>query len=744
MENASLPGCAKPVSSREREGRLAAGAAAIGSGLPAAAPERGDGKASPGLLVARFRVLFFGELCPLLCWPSDFIQDRSYLLMRRQESKKRGSGLAISAAEDISTGCPFNRDAVFGVSMTYPLRGGPYSHGQYSVKNGVASLAVWRMVDLINVVITGSQSTHAKYPTWMIIGLRLTWAERTDIMKPIIAHGVAAGLQGVAICLWAICQSVALATDWPQYRGPTTDGVSLERIATDWSARGPLAGWTNMSLKNGFSSFAISRGRAFTLISQNPGGGRLECCVAVDAVTGTNIWSTPIGNAPWDPSVVGWSGGVGTSPLNTGDGPRTTPAVEGGSVFVLSAHMVLTSLNWTNGATNWTKDLVALYGASEPNDCISCPYSDWNNGASPLLDNGLIFVNLNTATDNKPLCAFSTIDGSRVWASQNSETYSLTHSTPVVATIEGVRQVIFRTWSRLISLDCSTGSNLWQFTYPFTTDPTIIRSLGASPVVYSNIVYCTEGYWQAGAGAAAAQITRTGSTWQVQLLYHQDDSSYYDPHYRNLWMTPVCYQGYLYTLCGGWEGSFAASPLNCIELSTGNLKWSVNGFGRGGIILVNRYLLVLTEDGQLVLVQPDPGGYTELARCRAFQFTAGAPGKCWNSPAYSNGRIYARSTTGGVSFDVSVPQPPQLQLFPPQFLSSSQLRLLVGTTNAAPIDSNRLANIEVRATNQLGGTPLSWPKLTNPLVLTTNGLGMLTNGIDGTQTQLFFMTIEHP
>jgi outer membrane protein assembly factor BamB len=409
-----------------------------------------------------------------------------------------------------------------------------------------------------------------------------------------------------------------------------------------------------MSLKSGFSSFAISRGRAFTLVYQNgsiPAG--VECCVAVDAATGTNIWTAAIGSAnmTWNPSGNGVNtGGLGAPPYNTGDGPRTTPAVEGGSVFVLSARMVLISLNWTNGAVNWTKDLVALYGASEPGGCPDCW---WNNGASPLLDNGLIFVNLNSANDNNFLCAFSTTDGSRVWASPNNEANGLAHNTPVVATIQGVRQVIFATMTRLVSLDCNTGSSLWQFMYPFPRRP---QSLGASPVVYSNIVFCTEQYYDGG-GSTAAQITLTDGTWHVQQLYYKDDSNYWDPHYRSLWMTPVCYQGFIYMLCGGADPPFLSSPLNCIELSTGDLKWAeTNGFGRGGLILVNTNLLVLTEDGQLVLVQPNPSAYTELARYRAFQFTTAVPGKCWNSPAYSNGRIYARGTTGGVCVQVAATQ----------------------------------------------------------------------------------------
>src|SRR5215831_112838 len=119
-------------------------------------------------------------------------------------------------------------------------------------------------------------------------------------------------------------------------------------------------------------------------------------------------------------------------------------------------------------------------------------------------------------------------------------------------------------------------------------------------------------------------------------------------------MSPVCYQGYIYTLCGE-NSTFLTTPLNCIELATGNLKWSTNNFGMGGLILVGTNLLVLTEDGQLVVTRAAPDAYHELARYQALHFSAAAQGKCWNSPAFSNGRIYARGTIGGICVDASVP-----------------------------------------------------------------------------------------
>jgi outer membrane protein assembly factor BamB len=527
-------------------------------------------------------------------------------------------------------------------------------------------------------------------------------------------------LKAVAVGLLFFCCAPVWAAEWPQYRGPAHDGSSPDALSANWPVSGPTVVWTNTTLTNGFSCLAVSQGRAFTLISKSNDVDLLEYCVGIDAATGTNHWATPIDSASqWNPSYDG-DGGAGTAPYNTGDGPRTTPSVAGGRVIALSGLMHLVCLNVTNGAVIWSNNLPVEYGAST---------ITWENAASPCLDNDLVFVNLNTSTNSQNLAAFRVTDGSLAWSGQDQK---VTHTTPVVATFQGVRQVIFATTTGLVSLDRSTGALLWKFTYPF---PSIGTSMGAGPVVYSNIVYCTADY---GRGAFALQVTFSNSTWNLQQVFYRTEQAY-----QSIWMTPVCYQGYVYTLQGR-NTTFLTPPLNCIELATGDMKWSTNNFGMGGLILVGNNLLVLTEKGELVVVQPSPDGYQELARYQAFEFNSSAPGKCWNNATFSDGRIYARSTRGAICLDVSVPEPIGLKLLPPQFLTPTQLSLTVAMSDGTPIASNRLPNIEVRATNALGSSPSAWPKLTNQLVLDTNGVARLTNTISPSETWQFYRTVESP
>ena len=133
-------------------------------------------------------------------------------------------------------------------------------------------------------------------------------------MKTLLWARVGGNWKAVVFLL-LISPLAALATDWPQYRGPTTDGVSLEPIATNWPAGGPTVVWRNTSLTNGFSSFAVSQGRAFTQISRDDGSGLHEYCVAVDAATGVEQWATLIDSAAWPLGVVsGQNGSSGIDP----------------------------------------------------------------------------------------------------------------------------------------------------------------------------------------------------------------------------------------------------------------------------------------------------------------------------------------------------------------------------------------------------------------------------------------------
>jgi outer membrane protein assembly factor BamB len=89
------------------------------------------------------------------------------------------------------------------------------------------------------------------------------------------------------------------AADWPQYRGPSGDGHSPDKIVFPMGGAAPKQIWKAPS-EGGFSSFAVSNGRAFTLSLKDAEGAKQESVVAFDAKTGKELWFAPLNFPKYD------------------------------------------------------------------------------------------------------------------------------------------------------------------------------------------------------------------------------------------------------------------------------------------------------------------------------------------------------------------------------------------------------------------------------------------------------------
>jgi outer membrane protein assembly factor BamB len=406
----------------------------------------------------------------------------------------------------------------------------------------------------------------------------------------------------------------ALGGDWPQYNGPDGDRTSPETLALRaFPAAGPPRTW-EVPLADGFSSFAVHGGRAYTLVVRD---GR-EALVALDAATGKEEWSAPLGKREYDGGAdAGADGNEG------GDGPRSTPSVAGGRVFAFDALLGLHAFDAASGKPLWEHDLLAEFSGRNIR---------WQNAASPLVelsDSGeLVLVAGGGAGES--LLAFHADTGEVAWA-RGDET--ITHATPVAATLHGTRHAIFFVQSGLVAVAPATGDELWRTEFPYRT------SSAASPVVSGDIVYCSAGY---GVGAAAWRIEKQGAKLVPVLLWRAANKLI------NHWSTPVAKDGHLYGMFSFKE--YGKGPLKCVELASGEERWSQDGFGPGNCILVGDVLVALSDAGELVLVEPQPKTYRELARADVLD------GKCWSSPAWSAGALYLRSTREGVRLELAAGQ----------------------------------------------------------------------------------------
>jgi outer membrane protein assembly factor BamB len=427
-------------------------------------------------------------------------------------------------------------------------------------------------------------------------------------MNDVLNRRLARLLAGAAVvCLAA----TPLRADWLQYRGPSHDGKTTSRLATAWPAGGPKVVWKTPT-PAGFSILAVAGNRAFTVVAREVDGVKHEVCLALDAATGRELWAAPLNSAKYD------GGGDSGAPDNKGgDGPRSTPSVAGDRVFVFDSRFKLHCLNAADGRTLWTKDLLADFGGK---------MIAWQNAASPLLEDGLVFVA--GGGPGQSLLAFRQADGSVAW---KGGTETPTHVTPTFATIHGVRQVIFFAQSGLVSCEAASGRVLWRQPYRFSV------STAASPVVDGDIVYCSAGY---GVGAGAYRISREGEAWTSAELWRKTGNDL-----ANHWSTPVVRDGHLYGMFSFKE--YGKGALKCVELAAGREVWSAPDFGPGGVVLAGGVLVALNDRGEVVLVDPQPSGYKEIARTKA------VAGKCWNHPTVSGGRIFARSTKEGACLDLA-------------------------------------------------------------------------------------------
>jgi outer membrane protein assembly factor BamB len=407
--------------------------------------------------------------------------------------------------------------------------------------------------------------------------------------------GMLASLLGLA----CICPGA----DWPQYRGPNHDGTSPECLASVWSGSVTTAVW-RVTLGQAYSSFVVAQGKAVTQVYRSS----KETCIALSITNGAELWSRTLETGQ---NYEGYNG------------PRSTPTIEQDSVYTLTSNLKLFRLNLTTGAVVWSNNLVAAYGAS---------IITWAGAASPLLDGGRIYVNLNTG--DRALAAFWATNGALAWRVEDE---TMTHSTPVAATLHGTRQIIFATQSGLVAVNATTGAKLWSYAYPGGFNGTC---LGASPVVSSNVVFISQSY---PGNSTAARIDLNGGVWSANYLWDQPIGM--------IWMTPVACGGAIYGPTG--NNSSTTTPLVCLDLMTGTVLWSYSGFGRGSVARAGDLILGLTEAGRLRLIRPDPSAYTELASFRAL-----TAGDCWNAFAISDGKVYARSTTQGACFDLSLTEAP--------------------------------------------------------------------------------------
>jgi outer membrane protein assembly factor BamB len=393
----------------------------------------------------------------------------------------------------------------------------------------------------------------------------------------------------------------AKAEDWPCWRGPRQDGISLETgLSMHWPKEGPRRLW-KVELSGGFSSVAVAEGKLFTQTKEK----NQEIVLCLEAASGKELW-----RFSYDCDYGAHRSFTGGGMPKSRTGPRATPTVDGDRIYSVGATGILLCLDAKTGKKVWQQDLLKIADRS----CPSHGYC-----GCPLVMGDRVYVQPGGPKE-KSIVALDKKDGSVVWAALDDPPGE---GTPVWAEMDGIAGIIFFTGKGAVCVAPKDGKLLWR--YPWTTryDLNI-----ATPIWADGKVFISSNY---GTGCA---LFRPKAQGEPETLWKS-------PSMQNHFSTSVLYQGNLF--------GFSERRLRCVDFQTGNIRWDKTGLGRGSVVVADAHLILLGDDGQLVLANADPANYQEICRCQVFE-----PGTLtWIVPVLSDGRLFVRSQYALVALDLA-------------------------------------------------------------------------------------------
>jgi len=389
----------------------------------------------------------------------------------------------------------------------------------------------------------------------------------------------------------------SVAGDWPQWHGPTRDCRVPAGEPTPSSLPADLNAVWKIAVGGGFSSPVVAGGK-LVYLDEN---GKQEVAHLIETKTGKAIWNLPFADRFEDE----W-----------GAGPRSTPLIDGDRVYVQSCNGEFRCLSLADGKVIWgtsfEEDFGVKFLGSKANSGTA---TRRGNSGSCLVDGAGVIVPVGS-TDGATLVCFDKLNGKVMWKSGNDEA---AYSAPLVATLAGVKQIVYLSADSLAGYVPGTGKILWRV--PLKTDA---KRHACSPVVVGDTITVNSHSF----GTICFRIVKSGEGFSAEQAWGNKDLK------TNL-ATAVAVGDHFYNQGGNRD-------YVSFDATTGATKWVQPGFGQGkkdysSTIVSGRNLLVLTEDGTLLLLKADPGKYSELGRAQVC-------GNTWSFPAYADGKLYVRDS----------------------------------------------------------------------------------------------------
>lgn len=386
----------------------------------------------------------------------------------------------------------------------------------------------------------------------------------------------------------------ASGADWPNWLGPKHDGSSPEKgLLSAFPAGGPKVVW-RVPGGDGYSTVAVAGGKAITLVQTDA-----EYVLALDAAKGDVLWKQKLGPAFKN---------------SYGNGPRSTPTIEGDRVYVQSVTGTVACLKADSGDVVWSRNLLQEFGAKN---------ITWGLSASPRLVGDLVLVI--PGAKGAEVAALDKRTGKTVWQTGSGKA---AYATPVVAAPGGSKQAIFFTAPGLQAVDLATGKEAWRLAWETEFDCNI-----ATPLLVGDRLFVSSGE---GVGCGVLELTAGGPPETVWRFQGKKSPL------TTYWATAVHHEGSLYGIAGEFNKRL---DLNCVDLKTGKLRWSQPDFGKASVTLADGHLWLVTKKGDLVLARANPEKYEEKGRVKLL-------GDNRTAATISNGKLFLRDRKEIVCLDI--------------------------------------------------------------------------------------------
>lgn len=417
------------------------------------------------------------------------------------------------------------------------------------------------------------------------------------VLPPTGIHQMSRPIHVIA-CLFVMC-NIAAAENWPQFRGPSANGVALASgFPTDWDS-GTNVRWAVEMPQPGNGSAIVFDDRVFVCSSEDAKGLR-RSLMCFDADSGEQVWKQTVSIDKEMPT------------HKTNPYAGSTPACNGKHVVVWHASAGLHAYT-VDGEKVWSRDLGEFRHM-------------WGYGSSPIIVGDRVI--LNSGPGKKVFVAALDVNtGNTLWKHDESvegagETnaagkYMGTWSTPVPVEAGGRQLVVVAMHQRIVGLDVRTGELVWFFTVASDRGDLAY----SAPMIEGDLCLFNAGF---KGPTMAFEMTGTG-----------------DLSGNELWRTPsnpqsigtgILRDGHAYRVGAG------PNLIDCLDAKTGKTLWQQRNRAAfwGSISLAGDTAYATDQSGNTVVFQLSPDGFSKLADCPLSD-----PSNA--TPALADGRVYLRT-----------------------------------------------------------------------------------------------------